>query len=134
MVRAGDGLGGFEWKPTKKTQIGAYYGGVYFQRNSFPDPTSSLTVSPISCGHGQPIGTMPCIGFGFPNSSNAANKSIQEGTFAWTQTFWSSEQHGKLQLITQNSYLTRSPWFVAAGAPKNAHLFMSYVSLRYVLP
>jgi len=134
MVHAGDGLGGFEWKATNKTQIGAYYGGVYFQRNSFPDTTSGSTVSPISCGHGQPISTMPCIGFGFPNSSNSANKSIQEGTLAWTQTFWSSEQHGKLQLVTQGSYLTRAPWFVAAGAPKDAHLFMVFVNLRYVLP
>jgi hypothetical protein len=32
------------------------------------------------------------------------------------------------------SYLTRAPWFVAPDAPKNAHLTMAYVALRYVLP
>jgi len=39
-----------------------------------------------------------------------------------------------VQLVTQTSYVTRAPWFVAAGAPKNAHLMMGYVSLKYVLP
>jgi hypothetical protein len=40
-------------------------------------------------------------------------------------------------LINQASYLTRAPWFVAVTpvpAPKNAHLFMDYLSLRYILP
>jgi hypothetical protein len=57
-----------------------------------------------------------------------------EPTFGWIQTFWRDPQHGALQLITQGSYLTRSPWFVGAGAPKNAHLGMAWVDLRYVLP
>jgi hypothetical protein len=136
MVHAGDVLGGFEWKPTERTQIGAYYGGVYFQRNTFADITSPSITAPFACSTGAPLTTSPCIGFGGVNESNSsnANRAIQEGTIAWTQTFWSSEQHGKLQFVTQGSYLTRSPWFVPAGAPKNAHLFMSYVSLRYVLP
>ena len=34
----------------------------------------------------------------------------------------------------QACYLTRAPWFVAPGAPKNAHLTMGYVGFRYVLP
>jgi hypothetical protein len=37
-------------------------------------------------------------------------------------------------LVTQYSYLTRSPWFVFNGAPKNAHLSQAYLSIRYVLP
>jgi hypothetical protein len=121
-VHAADGLAGFEaTTDSKKTQVGAYYGGVYFGRNFFVDSTSTAV-------------TQPFVGFGGPNSSNIANRAIQEGTLDWTQTFWSSEQHGKLQFVTQGSYLTRAPWFVAAGAPKNAHLFMTYISLRYVLP
>jgi hypothetical protein len=135
MVHSGNGLGGFEWRPTPKTQFGAYYGGVYFQRNAFADPTSPIILgTPISCQPDQPLTTSPCIGFGYLNSANIANKSIQEGTIDWTQTFWSSEQHGKLQFVTQASYLTRAPWFVPLGAPKNAHLTMGFVSLRYVLP
>jgi hypothetical protein len=123
MIHAGNFLGGFEFVPFKNTQFGAYYGGAYFQRNAFPDITSPLVIKPI-------------IGFGGFNEANAGvqNRSIQEGTFDWTQTMWRNPQYGALQLVTQFSYVTRSPWFVAAGAPKNAHLGMSYVSLKYVLP
>jgi hypothetical protein len=136
MVHAANALGGFEWKPKSTTQIGAYYGVVYFQRNTFADITSPTITTPFSCAPEAPVTTSPCVGFGGVNEpgSSSANRSIQEGTLDWTQTFWQSAQHGKLQFVTQSSYLTRAPWFVPAGAPKNAHLFMSYVSLRYVLP
>jgi hypothetical protein len=43
-------------------------------------------------------------------------------------------RYGALQFYTQYSYLTRAPWFVAAGEPKNAHLSMVYMGFRYVLP
>lgn len=135
LVHSGTALGGFEFAPLANTQMGVYYGGAYFQRNTFGDVTSPIVlVTPIRCAPEQPLQTKPCVGFGGLNSPNSANRAIQEITFDWTQTFWKSPQYGALQLVTQWSYLTRSPWFVAAGAPKNAHLFMSYVSLRYVLP
>lgn len=123
LVHSGNATIGFELQPSiaPKSQFGVYYGGVYFQRNSFADVTSPLVIKPI-------------IGFGGINSPNSANRSIQEATFDWTQTMWKHPQHGALLLVTQTSYLTRSPWFVAAGAPKNAHLMMGFISLRYVLP
>jgi len=123
LVHAGAFTAGVEIQPTiwPKSQFGVYYGGEYFQRNAFPDVTSPLVIKPI-------------IGFGGINSPNSANRAIQEVSFDWTQTLWKNPQYGALLFITQNSYVTRSPWFVAAGAPKNAHLFMSYASLRYVLP
>jgi hypothetical protein len=127
LVHAASGTIGIETKVHSKSEFGFYYGGVYFQRNAPCDVTSPSVTGP--CPGGKPM-----IGFGGLNSSNFANRAIQEGTIDWTQTMWNSEQHGKLQLVTQWSYLTRSPWFVATGAPKNAHLFMSFVSLRYVLP
>jgi DNA-binding protein H-NS len=120
-VHSGDLVTGFEFRPQRNSQFGVYYGGMYAQRNFFPDITSSAV-------------TKPFIGFGGPNSSNVANRAIQEGSIDWTQTFWKNPQYGAVLLVTQASYLTRSPWFVAAGAPKNAHLGMGYVSLRYVLP
>ena len=119
-IHAGDVVGGFEFLPHPKAQFGVYYGGMYAQRNSFLDVTN-----PVPGRFG---------GFGGPNSPNSANRSVQEGTIDWTQTFWKNPQYGAVLLITQASYLTRAPWFVAAGAPKNAHLTMGYVSLRYVLP
>jgi hypothetical protein len=127
LVHAAGGTGGFEAKVWNNTQIGAYYGAVYFQRNAPCDVTSPIITGP--CPGGKPV-----IGFGGINSPNTANRVIHEGTVDWTQTMWGSEQHGKLLLVLQGSYVSRAPWFVAAGAPKNAHLFMSFVSLRYVLP
>jgi hypothetical protein len=123
MVRAGTALVGIELAPTMapKSQFGVYYGGAYFGRNAFPDTTS-------------PLVTKPFIGFGGLNSPNSANRAIQEATFDWTQTMWKNPQYGAIVLVTQASYLTRSPWFVATGAPKNAHLGMGYVSMRYILP
>jgi len=122
-VKSGNLLFGVEFNTGPKTQFGAYYGGAYFQRNAFPDVSSTAATKPI-------------IGFGGINESGATtqNRSIQEATLDWTQTFWRNPQYGAVLLVTQGSYVTRSPWFVAAGAPKNAHLFMIYASLRYVLP
>jgi hypothetical protein len=82
------------------------------------------------------IGAKPnsFIGFGASGSANTNNRTIQEPTFDWTQTFWRNPQYGAVMLVTQTSYLTRSPWFVPAGGPKNAHLLMVYTSFRYVLP
>ena len=128
QVHSGDVVGGFEFLPHPKAQFGVYYGGVYAQRNFATDITSTAAHQPF-------------IGFGFPSappfvggSGNNNNRAIQQGTIDWTQTFWRNPQYGAVLLVTQASYITRAPWFVAAGAPKNAHLGMGYVSLRYVLP
>ncbi|HEY6250981.1 MAG TPA: hypothetical protein VI685_13555 [Candidatus Angelobacter sp.] len=118
-VHSGDFVGGFEILPHPKMQFGVYYGGMYAQRNAFPDLTKA---------------GFPIIGFGGVNSANNNNRAVQEGTIDWTQTFWKNPQYGAVLLVTQASYVTRAPWFVALGAPKNAHLGMGYVSLRYVLP
>jgi hypothetical protein len=120
-VHAGDFIGGFEIQASKNTLFGAYYGGAYFGRNTFADPT---------------VLTHPAIGFGGIGEAGSSiqNRAIQEGSLDWTQTFWKNPQYGALMLVTQASYVTRAPWFVAAGAPKNAHLVMGYVSVRYVLP
>lgn len=132
LVHSGNGTAGAEFQATPKTQFGAYYGAMYAQRNFFPDLTGGTNL----------LGFHPNIGFGFPSmpaqgvqgSSSSASRAIQQGTFDWNQTFWRNPQYGAVILIGQYSYLTRSPWFVSAGAPKNAHLSMVYLSLRYVLP
>jgi len=121
MVRSGTALLGVETQPTPKTQLAAYYGGAYFQRNFFRDLT---------------LAAQPFIGFGAPGAAtaNIMNRSIQEGSIELTQTFWKNPQYGAVLLVTQASYVTRSPWVVPVGAPKNAHLGMGFVSMRYVLP
>lgn len=126
-VHSGSGIGGFEWQATSHSLLYGYYGGAYFQRNFGFAPASATS----SCAG---VSSTTCVGFGFPGSSNAANRTIQEGTFGLIQTLWKNPNYGALQIITQASYLTRSPWSVAPGTPKNAHLGMGYVDLRYVLP
>jgi hypothetical protein len=125
-VHSGSGIGGFEWQTTPRYTVAAYYSGAYFQRNFGFLPAAGSTCD------GQ-VG-FSCVGFGFPGSSNAANRAIQEATFDFIPTVWSSPNYGKLQLIMQYSYLTRAPWFVAAGNPKDAHLSMVYADVRYILP
>jgi uncharacterized coiled-coil protein SlyX len=121
LVHGSSAIGGFEYQANPNTLIYGYYGGAYFQRNTgiFIDPKT---------------GKASLIGFGYKGSPNSQNKSLQEATWGFIQTFWQNPRYGKLQLITQYSYLTRAPWFVATGNPKNAHLSMGYVNLRYVLP
>lgn len=120
-VHSGMGLGGIEWQLAPKTVLGAYYGGMFAQRNFALDTTAGAPANTFS-------------GFGSPKSPNSHNRSVQEATLDLQQTFWRNPQYGALLLIAQASYVTRSPWVVAVGAPKNAHLGMGYLSLRYVLP
>jgi len=133
MVHAGSAYTGIE-ATMGKTQIGAYYGGYYFGRNSFNDLTAAATATPISCAPGLVAINRPCIGFGGTNSLNTNNRAIQEGSFVLTQTLWKNPQYGALLLINDASYSTRAPWFVPGGAPKNAHMFMDHLVLRYVIP
>ncbi len=121
MVHAGAGSAGLEWRPTGKNAFAVYYGADYFGRNFFPDTTNTMHPGTI-------------IGFGGPGSPNTNNRAIQQATFDWIGTFWKNPHHGALQAYTQYSYLTRAPWYGAPATPKNAHLSMVYVGLRYVLP
>ena len=38
------------------------------------------------------------------------NRTIQEGTVGFNQTFWKDDKYGALNLMGQYSYLTRNPW------------------------
>jgi len=119
-VHSGDAIAGFEAQAGKKTLLGLYGGAMYAQRNAVLDITKA--------------GAPAFIGFGGPNSANNNNRVVQEATFDWTQTFWKNPQYGSVFLVNQLSYISRAPWFVPVGAPKNAHLTQVFVSLRYALP
>jgi len=121
MVHSGAGMVGLEWIVTPKTALAVYYGADYFERNFFPDTTNTAHPNTV-------------IGYGGPGSPNTNNRAIQEVTLDWIQTFWKHPKYGAVQYYTQYSYLTRAPWFVAPGTPKNAHLSMVYAGIRYVLP
>jgi hypothetical protein len=74
------------------------------------------------------------FGYGFSGSANSQNRSVQEATIGFTNTFWKDAKYGALQLMGQYSYFTRNPWFVASGAPKNTHMNEVRMNLRYALP
>jgi hypothetical protein len=133
LVHTASGIAGFEATVTPRNLIYAYYGGSYFQRNTFPDVTAVAGALKV-CAPGQPATNFPCIGFGGLNSANSNNRALQEPTVGWTFTMWKDPNYGSFQFLTQVSYVTRAPWFVSAGAPKNAHLAMVFVDLRYTLP
>jgi TolA-binding protein len=135
-VLAASGIAGFEDQVTPKTMFYGYYGDTYIGRDySVIPPTTTTTTTPT----GTTTTTTPTmyVGYGYPaasSESSSQNRTIQEPTFGIIQTFWKSPRYGALQLITQYSYLTRAPWFVAPGSPRNAHLSEAYADIRYVLP
>jgi len=130
-VHADSGIGGIEWQATPRLMIYGYDGAAYFGRNwgfAAPSPTTS------ACPAANPPAGFNCVGFGFPGSANTANRALQEPTIGFIPTLWKNPNYGALQVISQYSYVTRSPWYVAPGTPKNAHLSMIYLDVRYVLP
>jgi hypothetical protein len=115
LVHAGSTLDGIEAR-VKNTLIYGYYGGVYIGRNSSTDTNGSP------------------IGFGYTGSPNSQNRSIQELTFGFNQTLWANPRYGAINFMGQYEWLSRNPWYVAVGAPKEAHDSTIFVDLRYTLP
>jgi uncharacterized coiled-coil protein SlyX len=115
LIHASSTVSGFEYT-FKKTMIYAYYGGIYVGRNVAIDTT------------GKPVG------YGYTGAPNTQNRTIQEPTFGFNQTIWKNPKWGAVNFMGQYSYLTRSPWYVAAGQPKNAIDNMVFFNLRYTLP
>lgn len=110
---------GFEVNVGKNSLLYGYYGGIYIKKDVAVDTNGKL------------------IGYGFGGAAPSGpndNRTIQEGTFGLVQTFWKNPNYGALSLITQYSYLSRNPWAVAAGNPKDTHTNMYWVDLRYTLP
>jgi hypothetical protein len=120
-VHSGSTIGGFEYQPRPNTMLYGYYSAAYFGRN----------FSAVTAGT-PPVTTFS--GYGQPGSANSANRFLYEPTIGVVQTFWRNPAYGDLKLITQYSYVSRTPWVVAAGQPSVAHFSMVYVDLRYDLP
>jgi hypothetical protein len=129
-IHSGSGIAGFEWTLNPRLELDGYYSGAYFQRNFGGAVATTATPAPSCLG----VSGFFCTGFGFPGSANTNNKSFQEATFGFTRTIWGSPNHGKLQFISQSAWVERTPWSVSNAAPRNAHAFLQYIDLRYVLP
>ena len=117
MIHSGSMIAGTEWRASSKNVIALTYSGAYFARSFSIDPSTGALV-----------------GYGFPGSTNSSNRALQEGTLATQTRLWSRPGYGSVQVVTQSSYISRSPWYLAPGSPKDAHTFAGYANLRYVLP
>jgi hypothetical protein len=115
-IHAYSSLEGVELNAGPKTLIYAYYGQYYFGKNVIVDAAGKLA------------------GYGYAGSPNSQNRSIQEPTFGFTQTFWRDPRWGALQFMLQYSWINRYPWVVLAGQPKDAHNSTVFINLRYALP
>jgi hypothetical protein len=114
-IHAGSTVSGFEF--TKNNSFFyAYYGGIYIPRDVITDT------------NGKPVG------YGFIGGPSSQNRTVQEGTVGFNQTMWKDPRYGALNLMGQYSYLSRNPWAIAAGAPRQALLNMVFLNLRYTLP
>lgn len=120
-VHSGSAIGGFEYQFTPKTMLYGYYSGAYFGKN----------VSAVTAGT-PPATTFS--GYGQPGSASSADRFLYEPTIGVIETAWRNPNYGDLKIITQYSYVSRTPWVVAAGSPSTAHTSMVYIDLRYDLP
>jgi hypothetical protein len=116
LIHSGSTVSGFEFTH-KSFQAYTYYGGVYIARNVIVAPNNGNL-----------------IGYGFAGSANSQNRSVQECTVGFINTFWKDGKVGALSLMGQYSYFVRNPWYVASGMPKNTHMNEVWLNLRYTLP
>jgi hypothetical protein len=116
LMHSGSTVDGFEAR-VGKTQIYGYYGGIYVGRNVAYDANGTSL-----------------IGYGYTKSANSQNRSMQEGTIGITQTFFNDPKYGAISMYLDYAYFWRNPWYVAAGAPKNAKQNAVWFDLRYTLP
>jgi hypothetical protein len=95
----------------------AYYGGIFVGRNTALDANGTTL-----------------IGYGYRGSPNSQNRTMQEITAGWNQTFYRDPKYSQVSTYLQHSYFWRNPWFVAPGATKNAFQNAVWFDVRYTLP
>jgi len=118
LVHSGGTVDGFEAR-VKNWLLYAYYGGILIGRNTTIDTTASKPTP---------------VGYGYTGSPNSQNRTIQEITFGFNQTIFGSARYGAVNLMGQYEWLSRNPWYVAAGAPEGTHDNTIYINIRYTLP
>jgi hypothetical protein len=114
-IHTASNVSGFEFTKGNAFFYG-YYGGIYVLQDVITDTTKKL------------------VGYGYAGGPPSQNRTVQEGTLGFNQTMWKDARYGALNLMGQYSYLTRDPWAVASGAPRQALLNMVFLNLRYTLP
>ncbi len=117
LVHSGSGIAALEWRATRSTIASVTFSQAYFGRAWSIDPSTGKSV-----------------GYGFPGGSDSQNRTLHEATFATQTTLWRQPGYGSLQMITQSSWIQRTPWSFTPGSPKSAQIFSGWANLRYVLP
>ncbi len=128
LIHAHSTVSGIEYTH-KNILVYAYYGGLYVGRN--------VAIVPVTTTSGTPpvtTTTLTPFGYGYAGSADGQNRAVQEGTFGFNQTIWKDAKWGAVNFMGQYSYVTRSPWSVATGQPKEANINMVFFNLRYTLP
>ena len=120
MVHAGAGSAGLEWRATPKSAFAVYYGADYFGQNFFPDTTDAANPGKI-IGFGGPGSPTPTTGY------PAGHLRLDQYVLAESQARSAAGLHTVLLLDAR-------PLVCRSGTPRNAHLSMVYMGLRYVLP
>ena len=108
------GMAGIEAQVKPTTMVFGYYGTVRIDQE-------------VASDAGKPIG------YGVPGAASA-NRAIDETTAGFNHAFFREPRYGAMQLITQYSYVKRTPWSVPDGTPTSARVHIVYVNFRYVLP
>ena len=116
LVKASSAILGLEYSVLPNDLVSVYYSTVAFGERSTTNTNGTLA------------------GYGYVGSANSNNKSIDEFTLVNNYTFWKNPAYGALNLMAQVSYVDRTPWYVAAGAPSKAKTTMVYLNVRYTLP
>ncbi len=149
-IHASSAIAGFEYQVNPSTVIYAYDSGAYFGRNV---DTVVTTVAATGAGASGNCTVKTNYGYGFgkgssvlntgatgtcpaapAGSANSADRYLFEPTIGIHHFLWRNPSYGDLRIMTQFSYSSRTPWYVAAGQPATAHMGMVYVDLRYDLP
>ena len=136
-LRNAQGLFSLELHPTKKLDLFGYAGTEYVQRTVYRNAAGVLvgyappSGSNVGCfteavptgGTGYAPGTGTCLG---------ATRVITQGSIGYVYRIYTGPA-GKLQYGLAYSYLTRTGWAGAGGAPTAPNNFV-YTSVRYYLP
>jgi len=142
-IKAYQGLFSVELHPAKKLDLFGYYGGEYAQRtyyaSTLPGSTGKLIgyAPPSSSNAGCGVETVPTGASGYnpgtPANCLGATRYVSEATGGLTFRVYNSPQYGRLQYQFQYSYLERTGWTGAGGAP-SASNNMFFTGMRYYIP
>jgi hypothetical protein len=114
-VRTRSWVLGVEQAISPRLAAAGYYSGVNVEDTYFTDADGRF------------------IGYGFPGSSNAANRRIDEATATVSYQVVRTDNRGSAQLNIQTSWLRREPWSAGTG-PNAARAFLFFAQVRYNLP